>query len=64
MWATVLVLGLLVVSATTYWWLGRIWPETRELQEQMREERRRMRDILLRRTERWPERYPSDRSPN
>ncbi len=52
MWATVLVLALLIVSATTYWWLGRIWPETREPQQQMRDERRRMRDALMRRPER------------
>ena len=49
MWDTVLVLGLLTVSIAVYWWLGRIWPETRELQQQMRDERRRIRDLLLRR---------------
>jgi adenylate kinase family enzyme len=49
MWDTILVLGLLAASIAVYWWLGRIWPETRELQQRMRDERRRIRDVLLRR---------------
>jgi hypothetical protein len=52
MWVTLVVLTLVVLSAVAYWWLGRIWPETRALEKQIREDRRQAREAMSRRPER------------
>jgi hypothetical protein len=51
MWVSVIVFVLIAVSALTYWWLGHVWPETRELQKQIRDDRRQAREAVLRRPE-------------
>jgi hypothetical protein len=49
MWVTLIVLALIAASAVAYWWLGKIWPETRELQKKIREDRRQAREAMARR---------------
>jgi hypothetical protein len=43
---TVLIVAVVAASLAGYWWLGRVWPDAKDLQQRIQEHRREARALL------------------
>ena len=57
MLTSLILIAVAVVSLVTYWWLGRRWPEAKELQDEIRAHRKQARALL------YPKTYGSRTEP-